>query len=133
MAAADADEDGPTEMEYRYPGPKPRTKEAAILMLCDAVEGATRAMSEPTPSRISALVHDMAMARMHDGQFDESELTFAELNLIEDAVTKALCSIYHGRIAYPGEAKRQPSREQPEALPPKVGAPSGAGGERRQA
>lgn len=103
--AAEGDDtiDAPEEIEYRYPGPKPRTKEAAILMLCDAVEGATRAMSEPTPSRIAALVHDIAMSRLHDGQFDESELTFVELSLIEEAVTKALCSIYHGRIAYPSQ------------------------------
>jgi len=101
--AAESDENvaAPEEIEYRYPGPKPRTKEAAILMLCDAVEGATRAMSEPTPSRIATLVHDIAMQRLRDGQFDDCELTFAELNLIEDAVTKSLCSIYHGRIAYP--------------------------------
>jgi len=126
-AAEDADESGPSELEYRYPGPKPRTKEAAILMLCDAVEGATRAMSDPTPSRISALVHAMAMARLHDGQFDESELTFSELAKIEDALTKSLCSIYHGRIAYPGEARRVPSREQPETMP----APAPGRGEDR--
>jgi putative nucleotidyltransferase with HDIG domain len=103
-AEDDASLEAPEEIEYRYPGPKPRTKEAAILMLCDGVEGATRAMSEPTPSRIAALVHEMSMARLHDGQFDECELTFAELSLIEDAIIKSLCSIYHGRIAYPAQS-----------------------------
>jgi len=117
LAAASSDTEGPSEIEYRYPGPKPRTKEAAILMLCDAVEGATRAMSEPTPSRISALVHDMAMARLHDGQFDECELTFAELHRIESAITKSLSSIFHGRIAYPGDTKKQTPRELPESRP----------------
>jgi hypothetical protein len=113
--AAESDDTvaAPDEIEYRYPGPKPRTKEAAILMLCDAVEGATRAMSEPTPSRIAALVHDIAMARLSDGQFDDSELTFAELKLIEDAVTKSLCSIYHGRIAYPAAADPKEDQSQP--------------------
>jgi putative nucleotidyltransferase with HDIG domain len=99
--AEDDDRSGPSEMEYRYPGPKPRTREAAILMLCDAVESATRAMTEPTPARISALVHTMAARRLADGQFDECELTMRELTRIEDAVVKSLCSIYHSRIAYP--------------------------------
>jgi hypothetical protein len=99
--AEDDDRGGPSEMEYRYPGPKPRTREAAILMLCDAVESATRAMTEPTPARISALVHTMAARRLADGQFDECELTMRELTRIEDAVVKSLCSIYHSRIAYP--------------------------------
>ncbi|TVQ75475.1 MAG: HDIG domain-containing protein, partial [Phycisphaeraceae bacterium] len=94
-------EEKPTEIEYRYPGPKPQRKEAAILMLCDAVESATRAMAEPTPSRIQALVHSIARKRLADGQFDECELTLRELSLIEDAITRMLSAIYHGRIAYP--------------------------------
>ncbi len=97
------DEDRPAETEYRYPGPKPRTKEAAILMLCDAVESATRALTDPTPSRIESLVHELAMKRMTDGQFDESGLTFRDLRKIEQRIAKTLTSIYHGRIAYPGE------------------------------
>ncbi len=112
QAAAEGDAEAPSELEYRYPGPKPRTKEAAILMLCDSVEGATRAMSEPTSSRISALVHDIAHQRLVDGQFDECELTFGELERIENAITKALTSIYHGRIAYPSAERRSP-KEQP--------------------
>lgn len=91
----------PSEMEYRYPGPKPRTKEAAIVMLCDAVESAARAMAEPTPSRIDALVRAIATKRLMDGQFDESDLTLRELNVIVETVSKTLAAIYHGRIAYP--------------------------------
>jgi putative nucleotidyltransferase with HDIG domain len=104
---ADADDqvERPSELEYRYPGPRPRSKEAAILMLCDAVESATRAMSEPTPARIRQLVHDMAAKRLMDGQFDESNLTLRELNMIEAALVKSLCSVYHGRIAYPSDQK----------------------------
>ena len=101
------EEDRPAETEYRYPGPKPRTREAAILLLCDAVESATRAMADPTPSRIESLVHDMAMQRLQDGQFDESGLTFRELNRIERRVAKTLSSIYHGRIAYPSGDKNE--------------------------
>lgn len=118
---ADADDqmDRPSEVEYRYPGPRPRSREAAILMLCDAVESATRAMSEPTPARIRQLVHDMATKRLMDGQFDESNLTLRELNLIEAALVKSLCSVYHGRIAYPSDQKPSKSNET-RAEPSKV-------------
>jgi putative nucleotidyltransferase with HDIG domain len=97
------DDDGPSELEYRYPGPKPRTKEAAIIMICDAVESAARAMADPTPSRIDALVRAIATKRLMDGQFDECDLTLRDLNLIVEAVSRTLASIYHGRIAYPGD------------------------------
>jgi membrane-associated HD superfamily phosphohydrolase len=88
-------------MQYRYPGPKPRSKEVAIVMLADAVESATRAMKEWTPNRIETLVHELAMKRLLDGQFDECELTIRELDRIEQAMVKTLLGIYHGRIAYP--------------------------------
>jgi putative nucleotidyltransferase with HDIG domain len=97
------EEKGPAEIEYRYPGPKPRTKEAAILMLCDSVESATRAMSEPSPRRIEALVDKIATKRLLDGQFDECDLTLRELHVIEDSLIKQLNSIYHGRISYPSD------------------------------
>jgi putative nucleotidyltransferase with HDIG domain len=100
--------EAPAEIEYRYPGPKPRTREAAILMLCDGVESATRAMAEPTPSRIQQLVHAMAQKRLHDGQFDDSNLTLREIAVVEDALTKSLCAIYHGRIAYPKADEDEP-------------------------
>jgi len=115
--------DAPTEVEYRYPGPRPRTREAAILMLCDAVESATRAMAEPTPSRIQQLVHAIAQKRLHDGQFDDSELTLRQLAVIEDALTKSLCAIYHGRIAYP---KSEREEEAPEEKADRVAAEQGA-------
>ncbi len=118
---ADADDqvERPSELEYRYPGPRPRTREAAILMLCDAVESATRAMSEPTPARIRQLVHDMAAKRLMDGQFDESNLTLRELHQIEGALVKSLCSVYHGRIAYPSDSKQSKPNET-RAEPSKV-------------
>ena len=100
----------PEEIEYRYPGPKPHTKEAAILMLCDAVESASRAMAEPTTSRIEQLVHKIASKRLMDGQFDECDITLAELHQVEQSLTKSLASIYHGRIAYPSAPQpRRPS------------------------
>jgi hypothetical protein len=89
------------EASYRYPGPKPQTKEAGVLMLADAVEGASRTLVDPTPARIESLVREMAERRLHDGQFDESGLTLRELRTIERALVKALTALYHGRIKYP--------------------------------
>lgn len=89
------------ESHFRYPGPKPQTRETAVLMIADALEGATRAMSEPTPSRIERLVHDIALKRLLDGQFDECGLTITELTRIEESLTKSLTAMYHGRVKYP--------------------------------
>ncbi len=89
------------ENTYRYPGPRPQTKEAAVLMLADAVESASRTLVGPTPSRIENMVRDIAERRLHDGQFDESGLTLRELRTIERSLVKSLTSIYHGRIKYP--------------------------------
>lgn len=100
------------EVEFRYPGPKPQTKEAAILMLADAVESATRAMTEPTPSRIENLVRELCRKRLMDGQLDESALTFRELGQIEEAMTSRLCAIHHGRISYPSDAKPDPADQE---------------------
>lgn len=91
----------PSESEFRYPGPKPRTKEAAIVLLSDTVEGAVRSLPEVTPTRIEAVVHNMAMRRLQDGQFDECDLSLRELSQIETSISKTLAAHYHGRIAYP--------------------------------
>jgi putative nucleotidyltransferase with HDIG domain len=91
----------PSESEFRYAGPKPRTKEAAIVMLTDAVEGAARSLAEVTPTRIESVVHNMAMKRLQDGQFDECDLSLLELSQIEASISKTLAAHYHGRIAYP--------------------------------
>jgi len=89
------------EAAFRYPGPKPQSKEAGVVMLADAVESASRALSEPTPSRIESLVRDIALKRLLDGQFDESGLNLRELRAIEDSLTKSLIAFYHGRVKYP--------------------------------
>ena len=89
------------ESHFRYPGPKPQTREAAVLMIADAVEGASRALSEPIPSRIERLVHDIAMRRLLDGQFDECGLTITEVSRIEESLTRSLTAMYHGRVKYP--------------------------------
>ncbi|MBA4032435.1 MAG: phosphohydrolase [Planctomyces sp.] len=91
------------ESSFRYPGPKPQSKETGIMMLADAVEGASRTLSEPAPKRIETLVHDILLKRLLDGQFDESGLTLTELAIVEDSLVKSLISIYHGRIKYPDQ------------------------------
>ena len=89
------------EAEFRYPGPKPQTKEAAILMICDGVESIVRGLGDPSAGKIEATVHNLVVKRLMDGQFSECDLTLRELSMIETALTKALAGIYHGRVAYP--------------------------------
>lgn len=107
-----------SESEFRYPGPKPRTKEAAIVMIADATESASRAIVEPTPTKIEALVHNIIMKRLQDGQFDECDLSLRELNQIESSISRTLAAHYHSRIAYPEETQpaegTQPHSEQAE-------------------
>lgn len=94
----------PSESEFRYAGPRPKTKEAAIVMLADAVEGAVRSLSEVTLAKVEIVVHNMAMRRLQDGQFDECDLTLRELSGIEASMSKSLAAHHHGRIAYPTPA-----------------------------
>jgi len=99
------DKPSPSEFEFRYPGPKPTTREAAIMMLCDCVEGAARAMDEPTATRLENLVKTMASKRLMDGQFDDCDMTLQDLSRIENALTKSLTAMYHQRIKYPEDKK----------------------------
>jgi hypothetical protein len=91
------------EASFRYPGPKPQTKESAVLMLADAAESACRTLVEPTPARIEGLVHEIAMKRLLDGQFENCGITLQELNVIEESLVKSLTAVYHGRIKYPDQ------------------------------
>jgi putative nucleotidyltransferase with HDIG domain len=100
---ADPNAEEVDEQTYRYPGPKPSTRESAVMMLSDAVESATRTLTEPTPARIASLVHDLAMKRLLDGQFDECGLTLEELEIIEQSLVKSLTAVYHGRVKYPDQ------------------------------
>jgi putative nucleotidyltransferase with HDIG domain len=91
------------ETSFRYPGPKPQTREAGVLMLADAVESASRVLKEPTPSRIENLVEEISMKRLLDGQFDESGLTLEEVRKIGESLIKSLTAVYHGRVKYPDQ------------------------------
>jgi putative nucleotidyltransferase with HDIG domain len=89
------------ESAFRYPGPKPQTREAAILMMSDCVESASRTLSEPTPARIEGLVRDLIEKRLHDGQLDECGLTLREIGEIRESLIKSIIGIYHVRVKYP--------------------------------
>lgn len=106
-AQAKGQEDAPEveESAFRYPGPRPQTKETGVMLLADAVESASRTLSEPTPRRIETLVHEITMDKLLDGQFEESSLTLGEIRIVEESLTKSLTAIYHGRIKYPEQQR----------------------------
>lgn len=89
------------ESDYRYAGPKPQTKEIAIITVADSVEAAVRSMKDPTPDKIKHLVHAIAQDKLQDGQFDECDLTIQELHTIEQVFCETLNGTFHSRIEYP--------------------------------
>ena len=89
---------------FRYPGPKPQSKEASILMLADAAESACRSLREPTPGKIEAMVRHISEDKLKDGQFDESGLTLRELRTIEHSIINSILAVRHNRISYPEAA-----------------------------
>lgn len=93
------------EEDFRYPGPKPQTKEAGLVMLADMVEAASRSLVEPTPSRIQGMVQKVINNVFSDGQLNECELTLKDLNEIARSFNKTLSGIFHQRIEYPEAAK----------------------------
>lgn len=108
-------EDGSTalEQEFRYPGPKPKTKEAAIIMIADSAEAAARTVAEPTPTKLRNMI-DMIITRLRDdGQFDDCNITLRDLRIVAESFVKVLMGIHHHRIAYPGYDFNQLSRVSP--------------------
>ncbi|MFN6965146.1 MAG: HD family phosphohydrolase [Pyrinomonadaceae bacterium] len=91
-----------SENEFRYPGPKPQFKEAAIMMIADSCEAAARSLSEPTPENIRFIVTKIIDAILQDDQLDECDLTLRELTLIRESMIRSLVAIYHSRVDYPG-------------------------------
>jgi len=100
-------ETGVSETQYRYPGPKPKSKEIGIVMLADCCESAARAMAEPTSGLLENLVDEMTRRRIEDGQLDECDLTMRDVERIKRSLIKSLLGIYHGRIAYPNSPGAQ--------------------------
>lgn len=107
------------EEDFRYPGPKPQTKEAGLIMLADAVEAASRSLSEPTPSRIRGLVQRIINNIFLDGQLEECELTLKDLREIEESFTRILNAIFHQRIDYPSSLTTESLKKTNEDLDPK--------------
>ncbi|MGV3465916.1 MAG: hypothetical protein ACO1OT_11560, partial [Heyndrickxia sp.] len=86
---------------FRYPGPKPQTKEIAIISIVDSVEAAVRSMSHPSPDQIKELIHNIVQDRLQDGQLNECDITLKELEVIKKTFCETLNGIFHSRIEYP--------------------------------
>lgn len=102
--------------DFTYPGPRPQSKETAILMLADTVESAARVLPDPTPTRIREMVDRLVGVKIAEGQLDESPLTLKEIDSIKEALTTVLTGMYHHRIDYPA------------AQPPPPPPPTNSGG-----
>ncbi len=96
----------PKEEDFRYPGPKPQTKEAGIVMIADEVEAASKTLSNPTVAHLRDFVREITNKIFLDGQLDECELTLKDLNKIVDSFVKVLVGIFHHRIEYPEESQK---------------------------
>ena len=101
----------PREEGFRYPGPKPQTRETAVVLLADSVEAASRALSEPTPARLKGLVRKIINNKFIDNQLDQCELTLKNLDIIADSFTRILMGIFHSRIEYENKNKRHPEKD----------------------
>ncbi len=93
--------------QYKYPGPKPQTKETAILMIADSVESASRTIKDPVPQRISDMIRGIIKSKVNAGQLDESDITFNDLRIMEEEFVKVIISTLHHRIEYPGQFNSQ--------------------------
>lgn len=102
------------ESFFRYPGMRPRTKETAILMLVDSIEAASRTIDPPERDKFEEMVQRIIFVKLRQGQLDESGLTLQELRTISNKIVESLCSIYHSRIKYPWQEKKD---EREPALP----------------
>jgi putative nucleotidyltransferase with HDIG domain len=118
--AKELDPDGEySQKDFRYPGPKPQSKETAIVMLADSVESAARALQDPTYDSIEDLVDRIVRSKMDEKQLDDAPLTLRELTVIKEQFVKVLTGMYHSRIDYP----TQNNDEQEEAEPVDQEAP----------
>lgn len=98
--------------DFRYAGPKPQTKEAALVMLADSVQAAVQAMVNPAKGQMEQRVREIIKSKMDDGQLQESPLTFRDLDVIAQAFSKVLWGMHHSRIVYPEEVAKEMEREE---------------------
>jgi putative nucleotidyltransferase with HDIG domain len=119
-----AAQDPKTDPEaFRYPGPKPQSRETAIVMLADSVEAVVRSSRDRSPERIEALVRAVINERVAEGQFDECALTLRDLKLIGDGFVATLRGVYHARIEYP-----KPAVGEKSTIATALGAPAALSG-----
>jgi putative nucleotidyltransferase with HDIG domain len=128
------------ELDFRYPGPKPQTREAALIMLADQTEAAAKVLADPTPARVQGTVQKIIKDIFADGQLDECDLTLRDLHLIAKSFTRSLIGMYHQRVDYPekpggpddrkDKARRKPKDTDDDRTPERKDpqGPSGAGG-----
>jgi putative nucleotidyltransferase with HDIG domain len=112
-ALAEGQTEGLEEKDYRYPGPKPQSRETAIVLLADSVEGATRSMDEHNPRRIEDMVHKVINNKFIDGQLDECNLTLREIDTIASTFVRVLSAMYHGRVKYPEKSNGNNPKKLP--------------------
>lgn len=108
------------EDEFRYPGPKPQTKEAGLILLADAIEASSRTLVDPTPSRIKGHIQTIVRKIYTEGQLDESELTLRDLTQLSETFHRILTGIFHHRIEYPNLDKPKNAKDGPVPLPEKA-------------
>jgi putative nucleotidyltransferase with HDIG domain len=118
--------------DYRYPGPRPQTKEAGLVLVADQVEAASKTLTDPTPARIQGMVQKIVNNIFADGQLDQCELTLKELHLIAKHCTKILSGIFHHRVQYPSPAEKTRNEDLDKQPTKKNGAKSGNGQRKNQ-
>jgi putative nucleotidyltransferase with HDIG domain len=109
------------DQDYRYPGPKPQTRETGILMLADAVEASTRTLEDPAPQKLEAVIDEIIRKRFEEGELDECPLTLKDLTKIKAAFLGVLVGIRHTRVRYPEQSKKRaprPRRMEKPSEPP---------------
>ncbi|MFA7297093.1 MAG: hypothetical protein WC211_07925, partial [Dehalococcoidia bacterium] len=92
---------------FRYPGPRPQTREAALVMLADATEATVRASADRSPERIREIIEAVIRERVEEGQFDECDISLRDLRVVADSFAAALNAVYHPRVEYPEPTARE--------------------------
>ncbi len=109
------DEEGTEQESYRYSGPRPKSKEMSILLLADPLEAAARTLDDVSIPKLKGMVDTLVENAIRDGQLAESDLTFAELDIVKQAFVSTLASMYHARVDYPGFSFNEKSNGKPDA------------------
>src|SRR5690606_2838169 len=100
-----------TEDDYRYPGPKAQSKEAAVVGISDCVEAAVRSLRNPTVEQVEAMINKIIKSRLDDNQYNECDLTLKELDKIAQSLKESVVGIFHSRIEYPEDVKTKENLE----------------------